>query len=281
MTPTHHDVTAPLNSANQEVSCYIDYNVSIPAQNLWKVEIINPDSSDVWKTIHSQVRLIHVNTSQAVKISGMQLPDWGFYQLEVCTDKSIKQTNTIWNVEEHQQNITYPEGQGPLQVEMKIDQTEKAFKPMPFLSKFWEIQPKMLESTKELSAEHTFGSRPSWWPLMRRGVAFWIARDTNAQIFCIGNPFVWWATTLSLPAYFELLIFYLLRRRRKVHDLSRCAWERYVFCGEAVVVGYLLHFMTFFPMERTFFIHHYLPALFYKIILLPVMLQHVHDEIFR
>lgn len=37
----------------------------------------------------------------------MQLPDWGFHQLEVCTDKSIKQTNTIWNVEEHQQNITY------------------------------------------------------------------------------------------------------------------------------------------------------------------------------
>lgn len=59
------------------------------------------------------------------------------------------------------------------------------------------------------------------------------------------------------------------------------AWERYVFCGEAVVVGYLLHFITFFPMERTLFIHHYLPALFYTIVLLPVMLQHVHDEIFR
>ena len=37
----------------------------------------------------------------------MELPDWGFRQLEVCTDKSVKQTNTIWNVEEHQQNITY------------------------------------------------------------------------------------------------------------------------------------------------------------------------------
>lgn len=37
----------------------------------------------------------------------MELPDWGFHQLEVCTDKSIKQTSTIWNVEEHQQNITY------------------------------------------------------------------------------------------------------------------------------------------------------------------------------
>ncbi|XP_020630196.1 protein O-mannosyl-transferase 1-like [Orbicella faveolata] len=276
-----HDVAAPLNPANQEVSCYIDYNISMAAQNLWKVEIINPDSSNVWKTIHSQVRLIHVNTSQAVKISGMQLPDWGFHQLEVCTDKSIKQTNTIWNVEEHQQNITYPEGKGPTEVEKKPEPLERAFKPMPFFSKFWEIQLKMLESSKELANEHTFGSRPSWWPLMRRGVAFWIAKDNNAQIFCIGNPFVWWATTLSLPVYFGLLLFYLLRRRRKVYDLSKDSWQQFVFCGEAVVMGYLLHFATFFPLERTLFIHHYLPALFFKIVLLPVMLEHVHQEIFR
>ena len=46
-------------------------------------------------------------------------------------------------------------------------------------------QLKMLESTKELSAEHTFGSRPSWWPLMRRGVAFWIARDTNVGLILL------------------------------------------------------------------------------------------------
>jgi len=31
-------------------------------------DIVNPDGSNMWKTIHSQVRLIHVNTSQAVKV---------------------------------------------------------------------------------------------------------------------------------------------------------------------------------------------------------------------
>lgn len=278
-----HDVAAPLNPANQEVSCYIDYNISMAAQNLWKVDIINPDENNIWKTIHSQVRLIHVNTSQAVKISGMTLPDWGFHQLEVCTDKSIKQTNTIWNVEEHQQNISYPEGQDQKDEgeAEKTEFVERASKPMPFLSKFWELQLKMLESKKELANEHTFGSRPSWWPLMRRGVAFWIARDTNAQVFCIGNPFIWWATTLSVPVYFGLLVFYLLRRRRKVHDLSQASWNRFVFVGEAVVVGYFFHFITFFPMERTLFIHHYLPALFFKIVMLPAILQHVHQNILR
>lgn len=36
-----HDVAAPMSPQCQEVSCYIDYNISMPAQNLWRVDIIN------------------------------------------------------------------------------------------------------------------------------------------------------------------------------------------------------------------------------------------------
>ena len=32
-----HDVAAPVTPQNQEVSCYIDYNISMPTQNLWRV----------------------------------------------------------------------------------------------------------------------------------------------------------------------------------------------------------------------------------------------------
>ena len=32
-----HDVAAPLSPGQQEVTCYIDYNISIPAQSLWRV----------------------------------------------------------------------------------------------------------------------------------------------------------------------------------------------------------------------------------------------------
>lgn len=97
-----HDVAAPVTPQCQEVSCYIDYNVSMPAQNLWRVDIINREQSgDVWHTIQSMVRLVHVNTSQALKFSGRQLPDWGFNQHEIVTDRVINQDDTIWNVEEH------------------------------------------------------------------------------------------------------------------------------------------------------------------------------------
>lgn len=93
----------------------------MPAQNLWKVEITNRDQfGDVWQAINSQVNfifellkhfnclnvcvkvvLIHFNSTQSLKFSGRQLPDWGFNQHEVVTDKVIFQDDTVWNVEEH------------------------------------------------------------------------------------------------------------------------------------------------------------------------------------
>ena len=64
-----HDVAAPMSPQNQEVSCYIDYNISMPAQNLWKVELMNSEETGgYWHTIHSQIHLIHFNSSQALKV---------------------------------------------------------------------------------------------------------------------------------------------------------------------------------------------------------------------
>lgn len=34
---SRHDVAAPMSPHSQEVSGYIDFNVSMPSQNLWRV----------------------------------------------------------------------------------------------------------------------------------------------------------------------------------------------------------------------------------------------------
>lgn len=97
-----HDVAAPMSPQCQEVSCYIDYNISMSSQNLWRVDIINKNQNgSIWHAITSHVRLIHVGTGQALKFSGKQLPDWGFNQHEVVADRVVVQTDTVWNVEEH------------------------------------------------------------------------------------------------------------------------------------------------------------------------------------
>lgn len=97
-----HDVAAPMSPQCQEVSCYIDYNVSMNAAILWKIDIINKDQEGpIWHAITSQVRLIHTKTGQALKFTGRQLPDWGFNQHEVAADRVVVQPDTVWNVEEH------------------------------------------------------------------------------------------------------------------------------------------------------------------------------------
>ena len=53
------------------------------------------------QSIGSQIKLIHVNTGQALKFSGKVYPEWGFYQNEIVCDKQHNQLDTIWNVEEH------------------------------------------------------------------------------------------------------------------------------------------------------------------------------------
>lgn len=92
-----HDVAAPMSPHCQEVSCYIDYNVSMSAQILWKVDIINKEhDGQQWHAITSQVRLIHTQSGLALKFSGKQLADWGYNQHEVVADKVIVQPDTVW-----------------------------------------------------------------------------------------------------------------------------------------------------------------------------------------
>ena len=98
-----HDVAASQSPQNQEVSCYVDHNVSMAAEPLWKVDILGgcQGGSCEWHAVKSMVRLVHVTTGQALKMSGKQLPKWGFNQHEVVTDRIVVQDDTVWNVEEH------------------------------------------------------------------------------------------------------------------------------------------------------------------------------------
>ena len=43
-----------------------------------------------------------------LQITGKQLPEWGFHQLEVTADRHISQRDTVWNVEEHRYTKSQP-----------------------------------------------------------------------------------------------------------------------------------------------------------------------------
>ncbi|KAH9639863.1 hypothetical protein HF086_015714, partial [Spodoptera exigua] len=153
-----HDVAAPVSPQSQEVSCYIDYNVSMPAQNLWRIDIVNRDSEDAtWDSIRSLVRLIHVDSGSALRFSGRQLPSWGFHQHEVVADKVLTHQDTIWNVEEHR----YTKAEDRKERERELVSAEMiptAVTQLTFWEKFAELQYKMIAHAPDAPHGHMFAT---------------------------------------------------------------------------------------------------------------------------
>ena len=137
-------------------------------------------------------------------------------------------------------------------------------------------------------------------------------RYFQAQIHLLGNIAVWYTGTLCVILYCTLLVFYLLRRRRLCYDIPEGKflspflqkrkvfvlknsisdllykhniflltfldiWTNYVTVGEVLLGGYACHFLPFFFVDRTLFLHHYLPAYAFKIMLSAFVITHIHQ----
>uniref|UniRef100_A0A2K5PW37 Dolichyl-phosphate-mannose--protein mannosyltransferase n=1 Tax=Cebus imitator TaxID=2715852 RepID=A0A2K5PW37_CEBIM len=279
--PRRHDVAAPMSPHSQEVSCYIDYNISMPAQNLWRLEIVNRRSdTEVWKTILSEVRFVHVNTSAVLKLSGAHLPDWGFRQLEIVGEKLSRgyHDSTVWNVEEHRYGTSQEqrEREWELNSPVQVD----ASRNLSFMARFSELQWRMLVLRSD-DSEHKYSSSPLEWVTLDTNIAYWLHPRTSAQIHLLGNIVIWVSGSLALAIYMLLFLWYLLRRRRNVHDLPQDAWLCWVLAGSLCGGGWAVNYLPFFLMEKTLFLYHYLPALTFQILLLPVVLQHISDHLCR
>jgi len=73
-----------------------------------------------------------------------------------------------------------------------------------------------------------------------------------------------------------LLLFYLMRRRRNYFDIAEAEWQKFINNAYVLLAGYLLHFLPFLFVEQTLFLHHYLPAFIFKILLIAAMIDHLY-----
>nr|CAG4651592.1 EOG090X015P [Triops cancriformis] len=274
-----HNVAAPMSPTKQEVSCYMDHNVSMPAQDLWRLEIINKkDVGTVWHAVESMIRLIHVNTSQALAFTGRILPEWGYSQHEIATDPMINHQDTVWNVEEHK--YTRNENQEDRSRELHnndfipLEPTK-----LTFWQKFLELQFRMLLISNENVQNHMYTSSPWEWLTLTRGIAYWVSPDSNAQIHLLGNVAIWYSASLGIAGFVALFVLYLLRQRRQCYDLPPSAWRQYVAAAEVLFAGYVFHFAPYFFVDHTLFLHHYLPALAFQLLLMAAFVHHVVNVI--
>jgi len=111
--------------------------------------------------------------------------------------------------------------------------------------------------------------------MMGKTLPYWLDERSNAQVTLLGNPLLWRISTVSILVFLALTAFYLCRRKRQVCDLSAAADFRHWWTsGSVLVVGWLVHYAPYFLFSRVLFLHHYLPALPFKFMLLAAVCEH-------
>ncbi|UZJ55999.1 hypothetical protein CBS101457_005319 [Exobasidium rhododendri] len=138
-----------------------------------------------------------------------------------------------------------------------------------FWSRFLELQRVMWETNAGLTERHAYDSRPQTWPVLRRGINFW-TKD-HRQVYLIGNPFIWWGSLCAIMVYFGARALLMLRQKRGCKDFQDTAIVFYDQTAGFLALGWMMHFLPFFAMHRQLFIHHYLPALYFSILLFAVL----------
>ncbi|TFK66647.1 glycosyltransferase family 39 protein [Pluteus cervinus] len=256
-----HDHRPPISEVDfqNEVSAYGMPGFSGDANDDWVVEVYEGDSRDReskkrLRTLRTQFRLRHALTGCYLFSHKVKLPDWGFEQQEVTCNKNAVKPNSLWMVETAGPHPQLPE-----------DADKVNYKLPGFFRKWWELQEVMWNTNKGLTDRHTYDSRPESWPRLRRGINFWV--KDHRQIYLLGNPFVWWLSTMAVASYAAIRGFLVLRAKRGYRDFDNTKLVKYDSVAGFLFIGWVLHYAPFFLMGRQLFLHHYFPALYFAILL--------------
>jgi dolichyl-phosphate-mannose-protein mannosyltransferase len=124
--------------------------------------------------------------------------------------------------------------------------------------KFIELNLQMYESNQRLKATHPYSSKWYTWPLMQRPIFYWV-KDAS-RIYLLGNPVVWWGSTVALVILLATALTSGLRRIGQPLAIMGGAW--------------LMNILPFIGISRVMFLYHYFTALIWAILMLAYLVDH-------
>lgn len=264
--PTHrrlhsHDVRPPVTEADwqNEVSAYGYEGFEGDANDYFRVEIAEKSSKpgparERLRTIETKFKLVHIMTGCVLFSHKVKLPDWASEQQEVTCARGGTLPNSLWYVEYNEHPLLGEESE-------KVNYDNPGF-----FGKFLEIQAVMWKTNAGLVESHAWDSRPGSWPILRRGINFW-GKD-HKQVYLMGNPIIWYSSTLAVVIYVLFKGIAVLRWQRSCNDYTNTTFKRFDYEIGTSVLGWALHYFPFYLMQRQLFLHHYFPALVFAIIAL-------------
>jgi len=254
-----HDVRPPVSEQEwqNEVSAYGYEGFPGDANDLFRIEIVKKQSlageaRQRLRTLETKFRLVHIMTGCVLFSHKVKLPEWASEQQEVTCAKGGTLPNSLWYIESN----AHPA--------LPADAEKVNYVNPGFFGKFWELQKVMWKTNAGLVESHAWDSRPESWPILRRGINFW--GRNHRQIYLIGNPLIWWTSTLAVVLYALVKGIAVLRWQRSCNDYANPTFKRFDYEVGTWVLGWAFHYFPFFLMGRQLFLHHYFPALFFAIL---------------
>ncbi|KAJ7746561.1 glycosyltransferase family 39 protein [Mycena metata] len=266
-----HIVPAPVTKLNHEVSGYGNLTIG-DVYDHWVVEVVDDihrgrrEHVDRIHSLTTRLRFRHQALGCYLIAANAILPQWGFKQIEVSCipENSPKDTHTYWNVESHW-NSRLPAG-------------ETKYYRSPFFRDFWHLNVAMMTSNNALvpdpDKEDILASKPFDWPFLHLGLRMCGWGDSQTKYYLMGTPIIWWGAGTSLIVSLGALAVYLLRWQRKYVDMDANEWDHFLYVGKVAFFGWALHYVPFLIMGRVTYLHHYLPTLYFAVLMFGHLLDH-------
>lgn len=254
-----HDEKPPVLERDWQKEClaYGYEGFAGDANDDWEVEVVEhrtpKHAQDEVRAIETVFRLRHAMTGNYLFSLEVKLPDWGFEQQEVTAALQGFRPLTHWYVETNT-NERLP------------DPELVRYPALGLWRKIKELHFTMWKINLGLTAHHNWQLEPQEWPLLLRGINYWVKHHT--QVYLLGNPLLW-LTALALVAAFIVHTLVLVVRWQVGGTVAR---NKFVFFFNyhtfLYVAGWATHYLPFFIMGRQLFLHHYLPAQYFALLAL-------------
>lgn len=265
-----HPHRAPVQANAWEVSGYGDAKVGDPKDD-WIIEIVDqkgPEDETKLHPLTSSFRLKNAEMGCYLSQTGNTLPQWGFRQNEVaCVKNPFKRDKrTWWNIETN--------------VNEKLPPRPENFKypKTSFIKDFIHLNLAMMATNNALvpNAEKLdkLASSAWQWPTLNVGIRLCGWGEQNIKYFLIGSPASTWPSTIAVLAFMVLVAVYLIRWQRQYSDLTNPEdINLFLMGGIYPLLAWGLHFVPFIIMSRVTYVHHYLPALYFALLVLAYLFE--------
>ncbi|KAI9504698.1 Protein O-mannosyltransferase 2 [Coemansia spiralis] len=237
--------------------------------DLWRVRIVSEESPlprGQLYTVTTTFQLYNTLTGCLLKATQEEFPEWGRRMSElICTEaNNTRSESTLWNIEQVR---------------------DKRFKRANFrhlvkrhlLRDIIWINREMALSNNKLIADHDrykhTESSPWSWPFLLYPMRLAAWNDKSIKYYEVGNPVTWWASTLCCFLYPLQLLYWLVRWRRGLSVWQPSEFHKFWDTTKLLWGGWALHYLPFFLMGRVTYLHHYLPALYFALLLLAYEIQ--------